>query len=254
MRAISRATATYFASSEPASSQRGRAQLGEAVVQRIGRARAHAAQRVGEARGAVAEAGRADRGARLGGERALRGEEGDPLPVVDERLDAVALDAPGERDGGADAGGALGGVGDAGRRALEDQRGDGLGVADGELQRGAAAERVAEPGGALVAERAQQRDEVVDGARHAVAIDGGRCVGTGVTDEVGRDRRVLGRERLGEIAPGSGRAGEAVQQHERRAGARDLDVEAEPVEVDARHQRRISAGPERSRSLPARTP
>ena len=104
----------------------------------------------------------------------------------------------------------------------------------GELHRHPAAERVAHDRRLVDAERDQQ-------VAHAAGVGAERVVAAGlrglaVPEQVGRDHRVVLRQRWDHVLPGPRAAGDAVDQHERRSGARAAEAHPMPVQLTTSSQ------------------
>lgn len=134
---------------EGAAEEEGRQpQVGEVGPEgRLG-AGAHAAQAVGQALGPVAHTGGAVGILNGLGELLLGGEEGQGLPAVDERFDALAFDEIGEALVAGDALFALGAGAQAGRGAFEDEGMPAVGPVQGEVEGQTTAHGVTEEVGA----------------------------------------------------------------------------------------------------------
>ena len=179
------------------------------------------------------------------GSSAVAGEHGVALPLVDEALDAVGLDARGEGLVGGPAGGALGLGRQAGGRALEDEAIHGVRVGDREPQRDARPQRVADDVRRDGVARGEQRGQRVRGR-----LDGHRLgwrVGAAVTGEARDEDPVTPDEVVAVLVPGRARAGEPVEQQDRVPGALVADG---PADRRRRGHRRSPVAPAGMASAP----
>ena len=193
------------------------AHVGELVPDRIHRAGSHASQRAGESRDVVLQPFRPHLSDVRRPAALQPGEEGKSAPVIDERLDAIALDA--FRQGLVAEPAALAcAVVEPGMRADRDEREHALGTARRHVKRKPPTHRVAREVRPLDPEPVPKGKQVLGASVHR-AWRARRRLRFAVAAKVGHDPTPAFGDLGDELAPAPSALREAVQQGDRRTGA-----------------------------------